>query len=29
LGSDTDSLQYGPIGGLAFVVIVFIWWRFF
>ncbi|KAH7089540.1 transport protein-like protein sec22 [Paraphoma chrysanthemicola] len=21
--------QYGPIGGLAFIVIVFIWWRFF
>jgi vesicle transport protein SEC22 len=21
--------QYGPIGGLAFVIIVFIWWRFF
>ncbi|KIM95981.1 hypothetical protein OIDMADRAFT_148507 [Oidiodendron maius Zn] len=21
--------QYGPVGGLAFVMIVFIWWRFF
>ncbi|KAL0262719.1 SNAP receptor [Diplodia seriata] len=21
--------QYGPIGGLAFIMIVFIWWRFF
>ncbi|CAI9631138.1 transport protein sec22 [Alternaria burnsii] len=21
--------QYGPIGGLAFIIIVFIWWRFF
>jgi len=21
--------QYGPIGGLAFLMIVFIWWRFF
>jgi len=21
--------QYGPVGGLAFIMIVFIWWRFF
>ncbi|KAF2118949.1 transport protein-like protein sec22 [Lophiotrema nucula] len=21
--------QYGPIGGLAFIIIIFIWWRFF
>ncbi|EKG21102.1 Synaptobrevin [Macrophomina phaseolina MS6] len=21
--------QYGPIGGIAFIMIVFIWWRFF
>jgi len=21
--------QYGPVGGLGFVMIVFIWWRFF
>jgi len=21
--------QYGPVGGLAFVMIVFVWWRFF
>ncbi|EAT91282.2 hypothetical protein SNOG_01633 [Parastagonospora nodorum SN15] len=21
--------QYGPIGGLAFIIIVFVWWRFF
>jgi vesicle transport protein SEC22 len=21
--------QYGPFGGLFFIIIVFIWWRFF
>lgn len=21
--------QYGPLGGLAFIILVFIWWRFF
>ena len=26
---DANDAQYGPIGGLAFIIIVFIWWRFF
>ena len=26
---EADKPQYGPIGGLAFIIIIFIWWRFF